>query len=238
MSLSDFFTFLFGTSGDDTLSGTSGQDLILGRGGDDHILAGDGDDIVLGGSGDDRLATGGPGNDVVIAGSGSDFATGGQGDDLIRGGTGDDVVFGDAGVDLVRGGSGNDFLGGGAGDDVLIGGAGNDIDRGGTGADTFVFDLGRDEGTDIMRDFDPGQDSLNLVFAGLPLADNGAPGLADDIDALTQITDTGPGGDVRVAFATGTTLIFRDAGTGAIDSIADLVDDPMTQLISDPDLLF
>ncbi len=66
---------------------------------------------------------------------------------------------GGSGADLLTAGSGS-TLSGGAGDDVLIDAPGRKLLRGGSGADRFVFD---DDGTrDVIRDFDPEQDLVDL----------------------------------------------------------------------------
>ena len=109
---------------------------------------------------------------------------------------------------------------------------------GGPGADTFVFDLVLDEHSNRIRDFDGREDRLNITDLFLELADNGAPGLADDIDARSDIVDMGRGGDVILTFDSGTEIIFEGAGTGAVTSVGDLVDDPMTQLLSVESFLF
>lgn len=62
--------------------------------------------------------------------------------------------------DILVGGRGADRLEGGAGDDILSDGAGADILRGGGGADTFV--LAKDDDEDIILDFDPSRDRLDL----------------------------------------------------------------------------
>ena len=53
------------------------------------------------------------------------------------------------------------MLNGGGGDDVLIGGKGDDTLTGGPGADTFLWQLG-DAGHDVVTDFTPGTDRLDL----------------------------------------------------------------------------
>ena len=75
-------------------------------------------------------------------------------------------LFGAGGDDLLLGGAGDDTLSGGEGDDTLIGGAGNDWLIGGDGADQFVFRPGF--GRDVIADFEPGIDVINLAaFAEL-----------------------------------------------------------------------
>ena len=83
-----------------------------------------------------------------------------------RGGAGADQLTGSAPDDLLIGGAGNDTLLGGAGQDVLIDGAGEDWLTGGSGADLFV--LTGDGMADVITDFQPGTDRLDLTgWAGL-----------------------------------------------------------------------
>lgn len=78
----------------------------------------------------------------------------------IIGGMANDTLTGGAGDDLILGGAGADTLSGGAGDDILFDGTGADRMRGGPGADIFVF---ADDGApDIVEDFEPGLDRLDL----------------------------------------------------------------------------
>lgn len=67
---------------------------------------------------------------------------------------------GGAANDILMGGGGNDDLDGGAGDDVLSDGTGTDTLRGGSGADLFVFT--NDDTLDVLLDYDPQQDRLDL----------------------------------------------------------------------------
>jgi Ca2+-binding RTX toxin-like protein len=121
-----------------------GPDTILGFAGHDSIHGEWGDDILDGGTG----------NDSLFAGEGNDFA---------RGGKGHDVLYGDGGNDLLFGGTGNDTLSGGLGNDHLTGG---------TGADRFVvnaaFDGSPAAGRDIITDFRPGIDVIDLLALNHP----------------------------------------------------------------------
>lgn len=173
-----------------------------------------------GGSGNDTLtlsitngvdaalqANGGSGDDVIVASGGqTNQLSGSYGNDSITGGTGSDMIDGGNGLDTIEGGLGDDWL------------------SGGTQADTFIFHDGTDEGTDHITDWEAGGDILE--FAGL--ADTGAAGLADDIDAVSTITDDGT--DVTLALDWGTTLVFEGVGTGSVSSIADLMSDPLNQI--------
>jgi Ca2+-binding RTX toxin-like protein len=157
---------------------------------------------------------GGAGNDVLVATivggtSGSSFLTGGNGNDQLT----------------VVGGSGN-VLNGGEGRDSLTGGTGDDFLFGGKGGDTFHFDLSANQGTDTIGDFESERDIL--MFAGL--IDQGAPGLVDDLNAISSITDSGAGNDVTVDFTSGSHIVFAGLGTGFTDSWGDIVAHPALQL--------
>ncbi len=75
--------------------------------------------------------------------------------DTMQGTAGDDVLIGGDGADLITGGSGDDFVMDGEGADTLSGGA---------GVDTFV--LARDGADDVIEDFDPLEDVLDLSGFG------------------------------------------------------------------------
>ncbi|MBD2463033.1 hypothetical protein H6G89_18510 [Oscillatoria sp. FACHB-1407] len=85
---------------------------------------------------------------------------GGADDDHMNGGAGRDFLRGDQGSDRLYGGIGNDQIQGGDGSDRLYGGRGNDRLVGGLGRDVFVLEKGI--GSDVIRDFQVGQDSLGL----------------------------------------------------------------------------
>ena len=157
---------------------------------------------------------GGAGDDVLLATivdgtTGSSFLDGGNGNDQLK------VVGGSANV-----------LNGGDGRDSLTGGTGNDFLFGGKAADTFHFDLSANQGTDTIGDFERERDILS--FAGV--TDHGTPGLADDLDAISTITDLGAGNDVAVDFTSGSHLVFVGVGTGHTDSWSEIVAHPALQL--------
>nr|WP_308813352.1 Ig-like domain-containing protein [Pseudomonas capeferrum] len=177
---------LQGTAADDVLLAGAGNDTLQGGDGNDVLAGGDGQDLLYGGSGDDLLI-GGAGNDLLDGGTGVDTAsyasasgavrveldrvgaqdTGSAGADTLTGienligSDYDDVLVGNAGDNVLDGGRGNDALMGGAGSDTLVGGQGDDILTGGAGSDTFVWQKG-DSGHDLVADFTPGGDHLDL----------------------------------------------------------------------------
>ena len=105
---------------------------------------------------------GGEERNVMRGGANDDFLDGGAGDDWLGGDRGGDRLLGGDGDDILVGGAGDDSLSGDAGDDVLIGGfplksgSGHDAN----GADIFEFAPGG--GNDVVRDFTPGEDRLDV----------------------------------------------------------------------------
>ena len=77
------------------------------------------------------------------------------------GGAWGDTLTGTAAGEVMDGAQGNDSLSAGAGDDVLVDGAGQDTLRGGAGAD--VFFLVADGEMDVIEDFTPGVDRIDLT---------------------------------------------------------------------------
>ena len=86
----------------------------------------------------------------------------------VYGGSGVNTIYGNAGNDKLYGYAGNDTLSGGDGNDTLYGGAGNDMLTGGAGKDTFVYANG--EGSDIIKDYAAGQDTLQISSGSISKA--------------------------------------------------------------------
>ncbi|WP_394560656.1 M10 family metallopeptidase C-terminal domain-containing protein [Aquipseudomonas alcaligenes] len=111
------------------------------------------------------------------------FATPSQQPGEILGTAGNDMLGGTSGGDTLSGLAGDDQLSGGAGSDLLIGGAGRDRLTGGSEADTFRFTAIGDSYrsaagnfTDIIHDFDPTQDRIDLSGLGFSGLGNGLGG--------------------------------------------------------------
>lgn len=170
---------LTGGAGNDTLDGRGGNDTLTGLDGDDNLIGGGGADVLDGGNGIDDLRGGGgsdaifggAGDDSIRAGSGRDSIDGGEGNDWISASSGNDYVDGGAGDDLLKGGKDNDTILGGEGDDtirgengddLLVGGTGADVFIGGDGADTFRLDTLTEDAGDVITDFDPLNDLIEL----------------------------------------------------------------------------
>ncbi|WP_445571482.1 retention module-containing protein [Pseudomonas sp. E102] len=206
---------LTGTAGDDVLLAGNGDNVLNAGGGDDVLSAGTGNNAMHGGAGDDVLYSG-VGNDLLDGGTGNDTAsyahatagvtvnlgllaaqnTLGAGTDTLAGienlvgSNFNDTLTGDGSGNRIDGGLGHDVLNGGGGDDILIGGLGNNILSGGSGADTFQWQAGN-SGHDVITDFTPGLDKLDL--SQLLLGENGS---AASLDDYLHFTVTGTGASV------------------------------------------
>ena len=123
---------------------------------------------------------------------GSDILIDGGNDTRIVGMGGNDVIIAGEGVDRIEGGAGSDVLMAEEGDDIIDGGADDDTMWGGSGADTFVFQAGH--GTDTIKDFEDGEDRIDLTaFTGI----SGISDLTITADGTTAVIDlTSYGGGI------------------------------------------
>jgi Ca2+-binding RTX toxin-like protein len=203
----NFNDTLFGTAYADEIHGRNGADVLFGYGGDDLLFGEMGNDTLIGGAGADLL-DGGEGFDTASYASSTSSVyvnlaanTGAYGDaqgdtfnsieKVIGSNYTDVLVANDAGV-VFEGGAGHDYLTGGAGVDNLIGGAGDDtlqggdnldVLTGGSGADHFVFT--RNDGPDVITDFQQGVDKI--VLQGFTVHNHGAFGFDGELWTGTEV---------------------------------------------------
>ncbi|WP_150049244.1 calcium-binding protein [Methylomonas rhizoryzae] len=98
----------------------------------------------------------------VLGTSASESISGLAGDDFVSGMDGNDLIDGGLGNDQLMGGSGNDRIFGGLGDDTISGELGNDRLFGGGGSDIFQFSSFGSINADIIADFLPSNDIIEL----------------------------------------------------------------------------
>jgi Ca2+-binding RTX toxin-like protein len=229
--------YLIGGTGTDTIDGGTGADEIYGEDGNDSIYGG-GDfatDILVGGAGNDTL-DGGPAWDLMYGNAGDDTYYVSQQVDWCteQPNEGYDTVIADSpngfylyanieklvligatpfGVgneldNLIIGNAIDNWLLGGVGNDTLDGGAGQDILYGQAGSDTFLIRKGT--GIDIIADFAPGTDRLDV-------RDYAFKTTAALMSRMTQV-----GADVSVDLGGGDSLILMGVKMTNLDT-ADLL---------------
>ena len=132
------------------------------------------------GSGDDFIRVLGGENVAVRAGEGDDFVLAEFGETTVELGAGNDRFLSYTAEVSVEGGEGDDVIHGGDQNDTINGGEGNDVLSGGGGRDVFVFN--RDEGTDVVLDFDASQDSLDLTDFDVAFDDIDVVSTADGVE--------------------------------------------------------
>jgi len=230
--------FLAGNTRGDVIVGDAGNDHLRGRSGDDWLSGGVGGDFMVGGEGNDRLfgesdddfLAGREGDDVLNGGDGSDRLVGDDGIDHLFGGDGDDALSSGADDDLLNGGSGSDRLDGGDGNDVLDGGMGRDVLFGGAGADTFRLTSAERALHDVIRDFAPDADRIELSHAmlGLTALETGMIDPARIAFGARAVTV-----DQRVIYDAERGLLMADAdgsGPGSAIVVAYLVNTPVLDI--------
>jgi Ca2+-binding RTX toxin-like protein len=244
---SEYQDILIGNALDNDLLGAGGDDYLMGFDGNDNLNGGLGNDVLVPGSGTDFLNGGVDGNDTVWyygawSGVWASLLYGGiSGDaagdtylwvDNLIGTNYSDYLQGDNFANLLSGGSGDDWLWGEDGDDTLVGGEGIDVLTGGAGADTFAFRHANDTSAtlttaDLIWDFDPSQDLLDLTqidadvttsgrqgFEFIGLADFTAPGqvrwsIEGSETVVWMNTDGDPTADAAIRLA-GAPLLGAD----------------------------
>ena len=182
-----------GSAFDDTLTGDAGDNVLNGGQGSDTLDGGPGTDtadystatgpvvtsfeqpenndievdidilknieIIIGSDHDDYLH----GPDIrPISLTSHGYSPYKESEDItIKGGPGDDRIVSNTGNDNLYGGPGNDRISTKGGNNKLYGGPGDDTLYGGPGDDIII--IGPGDGDDIIYDFDPDKDKIDLT---------------------------------------------------------------------------
>lgn len=138
------------------------------------------------------------------------------------GDAGADLLTGGAAGDLLSGGLGNDTLKGGAGEDILMDGGGSDSLYGGTGADIFV--MSADAHGDVIRDYQPGIDRIDLSAWGRVYSLS-AVTLRQEQASRVSITFNGM--TIQVMGMNGTPIFMRDFTAAELFGLNHIVGEPV-----------
>jgi Ca2+-binding RTX toxin-like protein len=225
-----FSDTMFGDAGDDTLEGDDSTNQF--QGGDDTLDGGDGNDTLLGDFGSDEL-TGGPGMDVadyihhaedvfISLDDQANDGNVGENDNVhadvenVFGTMGADVIVGNGEVNDLDGWWGDDTISGGGGDDVLTADRGADNLQGGPGNDQLVDLLGPPCFCLTEPDtFSGGDGTDSAIYTGRAddlavtldnVANDGAPGEADNVHKDVEHVIGGAGDDVLTGSSANQTL--------------------------------
>jgi Ca2+-binding RTX toxin-like protein len=202
-------TPLVGTGNDlnNILSANVGGSTLVGGDGDDTYVIDNSADVITetSNAGIDTVQapftftlTDANLENIVLIGVANVNATGNAGVNSLDGNTGNNLLDGAGGNDILRGGAGNDTLTGGAGIDTLTGGV---------GLDSFVF-RSVTEGVDLISDFNPTDDTINISASGF-----GSGLTANTVLANAQFTigTSATTGDQRFIYNPTTGALLFDA---------------------------
>lgn len=184
---------------------------IYGTDGADDSLVGreENNDLIYGFDGNDTINGDNP--DLPGVPDGSDTLLGGRGNDSIKGAGGNDIVVGQPDDDLLFGDLGNDVVYGSPGNDVLYGDNVNFLTEPLNGKDRFI--LRRNEGIDLIRDFELGNDEIfltnptNFSSIGLRQISNGAR--PDGSPFVSELPDYPSLGSSRDISDSGTEIFLK-----------------------------
>jgi Ca2+-binding RTX toxin-like protein len=205
-----------------------------------------GSTIFEGGAGDD-VVFGDRGNDILRGNAGNDRLYGGIGDDVLEGGDGNDLLSGGFGADHVDGEAGSDFVRGDGTQDVISdSGPTTDVDTlsYATGVTPGAGDhTGFTDHAGFPEDREERGVYLDLRVPSAEAGDNGGAPEGGGLDSIngpqferiigsafadyiisastTQQVFGGPGGDVLIASASGTTLSGGMDGDDCVGGIDD-----------------
>lgn len=169
------YNFVWGTTNSERLTGTASKDMMISYAGNDKLYGGANNDFLDGGIGSDSLY-GELGDDTFVIDNSRDriFELSGQGNDTVQTtltrytllANFENLIYTGSLSFTGTGNTLNNDIEGGSGNDQLRGGLGSDTLTGAGGADRFIFGSVQEAGLgvskDIITDFNPGQDIIDL----------------------------------------------------------------------------
>ncbi len=141
--------------------GDAGGDTIVGGSGTMNVIAQKGD-AIFGNTGQLDVSTSTSGADSIIGGSGALTVAGRGGNMLVVAGSSTSAIQVGTGASLIFTGTGNTTVGGGPGGMELVLGSGNATVYEGGGPTTYEVVKGAAGGTDILNNFNPNADKIDL----------------------------------------------------------------------------
>jgi len=128
----------------------------------------------------------------------------------------DPVIVGVQLVKTISGSSQRDTLVGTVGDDVITGGVGADTITGLSGRDTFVYQSLRDA-TDIITDFTPGEDQLDITELLQSIGYSGSQPFADGVARWVSVA-----GGTQLQISARPLVTLRGVTAASLDATRDV----------------
>jgi hypothetical protein len=238
---------LTGGEGNDFIDAFSGsrngfESGASGGGNTDTVDAGAGDDTIRGGFGSREIIDGGTGTytftldylgpasvaNVDLSQGSYTLGTGDHGTlagiENVTGTFGGDTITGDSNDNRLHGGGnlgqGDDVLSGGGGEDTLFGGQGNDTLSGGAGDATFeLVDIG---GSDVITDFDMGDDDGDGFTNDQLAVSMLSNATSDPVSTHDVIVGDDGNGNALLTFPNGESVVLKGVTPEQLDNGAKL----------------
>jgi Ca2+-binding RTX toxin-like protein len=168
-----------------TATGGSGPTVLIATGAHQTLAGHGGDDIfVIGDHAHTAISEDGQGVSTVMT-SAHVYTLPTGIDNLTGSGTHPQILTGNGGNNYITGNDGNDVITGGGGNVTIQAGTGTNVLTGGGAHDLFVFSDAKDH-ANVITDFKPGADELDLTGVMKSINYQGQDPIADHVLSLVQ----------------------------------------------------